>query len=365
MLRLEKIIQTMGEPEFWETAFENGLAASAQGFMDDMLRDIDRVYISGCGTSCYAAFYGKALIEKYAGLPCAVMEGNLGEAFSWNLAGKGTLFIGVSNTGGSETVCRTLEKAAAAGAKTLAITGARDSPLAKICGGLLYFSGAQDDVPTKTRSYVETLIIFLTLALRLGKQPRERRDELRAQILEGAQAAARLVGGKEAMRRLADDLGGAFSITVVGTGLHLANVYEASLKLCEMGWMNSAAFELENYLHGRFRSCSPECPYVVFAPRGPGYQKALDFLGIAHKKGGRVIFITDRVTPPVKDLSYGVIEIPPIQGEEILPLVDIIPVYQLGLYLGIRHGYQDPAERHDGLIAQSTRLGDIYPQYRE
>ncbi|MDR2102477.1 MAG: SIS domain-containing protein [Treponema sp.] len=361
MLRLEKIIRTMGEPGFWQNAFENARESCARTFTDDMIQDIKGVYISGCGTSCYAALYGKMLIEKYAALPCGVMEGNLGETFAWDLIGKNTLFIGVSNTGGSASVCRTLEKAAAAGAKTFAITGVRESPLAKICGGLLYFPGTEDDVPTKTRSYVETLIMLLALALRLGKKPVQ--DNFRAHFSEAAQAAEKLIGEKEGMQRLADSIGDAFSLTVVGTGLHLANVYEASLKLCEMGWMNTSAFEIENYLHGRFRGSSPACPYVVFAPAGPGYPQALDFLGIAHKKGGRVIFITDRVTPPVRELSHAVIEIPRLSAEEILPLVDIIPVYQLGLYLGINHGYEDPAPRHDGLTAQSTRLGDLYPQY--
>jgi glucosamine--fructose-6-phosphate aminotransferase (isomerizing) len=364
MLRVEEIIRSMGEISFWEKGFNTALAECTPYCSGLNSRDIKHIYISGCGTSCYAAYYGKALIEKYSGIPCGVMEGNLGESFSWELADKNTLFIGISNTGGSETVCRTMERAAASGAGTLALTGVRDSRLAGTCGALLYFSGTEDDVPTKTRSYIETLMMLLAFALCLGNRDETIKNSFRAKIAEAGKAAANIIAaGQKDMPALADELQDCFSFTVVGTGLHLANVYEGALKVSELGWMNTGAFEIENYMHGRFRGSNAACPYLIFAPEGPGYEKALDFLAVAHKKGTKAIVVTDKITPPVRDLAHRGSGIPPGLDREILPMVDIIPLYQLGLCLGIRHGWADPAPRNDGLIAQSARLADLYPQY--
>ncbi|MDR1971336.1 MAG: SIS domain-containing protein [Treponema sp.] len=361
MLRLEEIILSMAQGEFWDRSFRNALRESGACFRD---RGFKHIYLVGCGTSCYAACYGRHLLEKYAGIPCTVMEGNLGARFSWDLVSPQTLFIGVSHTGGSESVCRTMEEAAKRGAPTAALTGNPDSPLARLCGRPLFFPGGEDDVPTKTRSYIETAIMLLAAALCLGDQGGGLKDEFALKIRRAGDAAPELIDqARRLMPPLAEEWKDAFSLTVVGTGVHLGNAYEGSLKLCEMGWMNSSAFELENYLHGRFRGAHAACPYVIFGPSGPGYAKALDFLGIAHKKGVKALFITDKPSPPVQDLACRVITIPGGLDEEILPLVDIIPLYLLGLHLGLAHGYTDPALRNDGLVAQNTRLADLYPRY--
>ncbi len=301
--------------------------------------------------------------KQYAGIPATTMEGNLGRGYAWNLIGPDTLFIGISNTGGSPTVCDTLEEAAKRGARTLAITGQKNSRLAKACGGLLFFAGSADDVPTKTRSYIETLMMLLAASLCLGTRTTEK-VALAAAIPAAAAAAAHFIQeGETASMELAKKMRACSSFTVVGSGLHLGGAYEASLKICEMGWINSAAFETENYLHGRFRSATKDCPYVIFAPDGPDYAKAMDFLAIARKKEAPAIVITDRPSAPVQGLAQALFSYPAGLPAPLRPMVDILPAYLLGMHLGVQHGWEDPSPRHDGLVAQTTAITDLFPEY--
>ena len=368
-LDLHNILFSMKEESFWTDTFDRSWQEVNREDVAGSFSGIERVVIVGCGTSNYAGVYGKEVFERFAGLPTAVVDGNSGRYIDRKMYDSKSLYIGISNTGKSGTAVESLVTASQHGAKTICITGDMESPIAKASDVVLYFSGAFDKVATKTRSYVETLIMMLALSIKAG-QAKKCEDAPEISFVENemekcAVAAAKVFSDYNApIEQLAGDLKEKKGFSIVGCGVNLPTAFEGALKLCEIGWIGCEGMELESFMHGKYRGAGPENPFFVLAQDDKSYRTAVNFVAVAQKVNADCVTITDRLIQPVKDLSYSTIVIDPV-WEILKPMVYILPIYIFAMYLGLAHGKENPAISQFGKPAQTIQFDEIYPQYKD
>ncbi len=365
-LDIERILFSMREEGFWADAWKTAQQEVQAAALEPLMPVIRRVILVGCGTSHYAGMYGRDMIEKWAGLPANVVDGNSGRYLEARLFTPDTLVIGISNTGNSGTAVETVERAARSGARTLSITGNRDSRIAAAADAILFFPGAMDTVATKTRSYVENLMVLLALAIRMGRLRGEdvpADSELSGHIAACGRAAARLFDAHtDTLSRLAAEYKDMHGMHAVGAGLNLCTAYEAGLKITEIGWFNCEAMELESYLHGKLRGADQKTPFFIIAPRDKSFRTAVNFVAVAKQVEAESIIVTDADFAPLHDLAKAVILVDPV-WEPLTPMLYILPVYVFSLYLGIARGRENPAASQFGRPAQTIRLEELYPAY--
>lgn len=367
-LDLYDILFSMKSPGFWEDTFERSWQEVDRAGLDSLFAGTDRIVLVGCGTSNYAGVYGKELFEVFSGIPASAVDGNSGRYTDKKMYTKSTLYIGISNTGNSGTAVESLQAASKNGAKTLCITGDKDSRIAKASDVVLFFPGAVDRVATKTRSYVETLIMLFALALKAGhiKKCKDAPELsfVRAEIKKCGAAAAKIFDDyDEPMERLAGEYKSKNGFHVVGCGMNLATAHEAALKLCEIGWINTEAMELESFMHGKFRGAGSDSPFFVLAQDDRSLRTAVSFVAVARKVDAECVTVTDRMLAPIQDLSRNVIVIDPV-WELLKPMVFILPVYIFSMYLGLAHGKENPAASQFGRPAQTFQFDELYPEYK-
>ncbi|MFA9381071.1 MAG: SIS domain-containing protein, partial [Acetanaerobacterium sp.] len=313
-LNLYKNLYSMDQKEFWTGGIEDSLKEADAKLSADFAKSFDHVTFVGCGTSDFAGIYGKTLFERLLGLPCAVVEGNTGRYTDEKLFNKTMLYIGISNTGNSGTVVESMEIAHKRGCKTLCITGDENSKIAKVSDVVMLFAGKKDNVPTKTRSYVETLMMIAAIGIKITElnsiQQAFTREYIKVQSVKLAHAASSIFEQySEPLKALAEKWKDKSSYNVVGAGVHQATANEASLKISEIGWVNSQAMELENYLHGKLRGVSADSPYFIIGTDDVSYPLVLSFTALAKKTGADAVVISDHITKPIKDLAALYIEI--------------------------------------------------------
>ncbi len=367
-LELYKNLYSMNETDFWKNGIDESLAEVDKKVTSAFAKSFDRVTFVGCGTSNFAGIYGRGLFEKLLGIPCAVLEGNTARYTDDKLYTANTLYIGVSNTGNSGTVVESMQLAHDKGCKTLCITGDETSKIAQASDVVLFFAGKKDTVPTKTRSYVETLMMLAALAVKLCELKGVNVPFTRAYFKGQAEKLAHAAQGlftqySEPLKALAESWKGKRSYNVVGANLHQATAQEGSLKICEIGWVNSQAMELENYLHGKLRGVDSESPYFIVGTDDISYPLVLTYVGLAKKTGADAVVISDHITKPVKDLATHYIAIEAGINELLKPFIFILPFYIFGMHLGIARGHENPSVSHFDRPAQNTRLADIFPEY--
>jgi len=358
---LMRNIRSIGRAETWQDSFAVIRPSVAQAAAACDAQAIRHVLYIGNGSSLYAGFYAAMLTEQLCSLPATVYEGAnalyLPEAIV-----KNALVVGLSNSGESPAVCDSVRRAQTLGARTLAVTGAPRSTLAALTDLCVLFDGQTDNVPTKTKSYSETLAaLYLLVNALAARRGLPHDQDFVARFDACRRAAADLIASAEMLfQPLAARYADCPSFTILGSGWNMATVYEGSLKVTEIGWIDSSGFELENYMHGRFRGASPYIPYLVVAPKGPSFLYVANFLALARRKGIDTLVLTDERDPRLTQLATHVIPVGALE-ERLTPFVYPVALYLFALYLGLAHGREKPSDRGGDPQAQKVAGETIAP----
>jgi glucosamine--fructose-6-phosphate aminotransferase (isomerizing) len=346
-------IQALADPATWQKSIE--LADEVLSSWIEPQRTIRQIYFVGHGSSLFNGQVGERVIERIAGIPSkAIPAFNFSKYMEPRLLGSETLVIGISTTGGTESVCDALEKARVAGSPTLAITAHYDSPITRDAEAVILSGGEDDQISVKTKSYVQALIPLYLLATHLTADPRARNYWLN-QIHQAAQGTRQfLQEGWDQLRQLAEQYRGAPKVFVLGTGPNLGTAEEASLKIIEMAKMYSECQELEDFFHGRLREVDQTSPMFFIAPDGHANRRVLDFLTVMEMIHAPSIVLTDKATPGIQRLATHVIHIPVTLDEFTTPLLYVLPMYIFGYEMALQRGY-DPTARRYNVVPQNVR----------
>jgi glucosamine--fructose-6-phosphate aminotransferase (isomerizing) len=313
-----------------------------------------QVYFVGHGSSLFSGLVGEHLFEHIAGISSKAVPAFAFSKYSEpRLLGPQTLVVGISTTGGTESVCAALEHAHQAGSPTLAITAHANAPIAKSADAIILSGGEDDQISVKTKSYIQALISIYMLALHFGDF--EKRRYWLIQIQLAAQGAQQFLETKrEQVKQLSEKFTNAPKIFVLGTGPNLGTAEEASLKVIEMTKMYSECQELEDFLHGRLREVDENSPLFFIAPSGQASRKILDFLTVTDMIHAPSIVITDEITSGVQRLATHVIKMPGSLDEYATPLLYVLPMHLFGYEMALQRGY-DPSARRYELVPQNVR----------
>jgi glucosamine--fructose-6-phosphate aminotransferase (isomerizing) len=346
-------IRALEDPATWQKSIALAEAGLLTWSTDP--RTIKRIYLVGHGSSLYNGQVGEYVIEHIAGIPSkAIPAFAFSKYMQPTQLGLQTLVIGISTTGGTQSVCDALNEAHQAGSLTLAITAHQDSAITHNADAVILTGGEDDQISVKTKSYVQALISLFVLAVYLSGDP-ELKSYWMDQINMAAQAARQFLQEDwDSIKQLAEKYANAPNVFVLGTGPNLGTAEEASLKVIEMAKMYSECQELEDFFHGRLREVDQNSPMFFIAPQGKTSQRVLDFLTAMDMIHAPAIVITDQVTPGIQRLATQVIQVPISLDEFATPLLYIVPMHIFGYEIALQRGY-DPTARRYNIVPQNVR----------
>jgi fructoselysine-6-P-deglycase FrlB-like protein len=206
------------------------------------------VVVTGCGTSEHAALAFVAIVGEAAargGIRGAGQPGSIvaAQAFEASLAPqRGGLIGGISHEGASAATLAALDAAAAAGARTAAVTVHPASPIGK--AGLVLATGEIDRSWCHTVGYLSPILAAVAVGAALTGEPGDADPAAARGLLEAGLARA---ADAEA---IAAALAGARELLVVASGADRPAGRELALKIEEATWLPAAFRELETLLHG-------------------------------------------------------------------------------------------------------------------
>ncbi|MEW5867017.1 MAG: MurR/RpiR family transcriptional regulator [Bacillota bacterium] len=151
----------------------------------EMICNADRVFFYGMGGSGLVAQTAHYQFLKI-GIPCFAYVDPFLAAISASQLGKADVAVGISYSGLTKDLIKTISTAKDAGAKTIAVTSDIDSPLARICD--LTFEAVSRELPVfgvavaaRSAQYAVIDILYVGTALR-------RKDEALSAIKKGSLA---------------------------------------------------------------------------------------------------------------------------------------------------------------------------------
>jgi glucosamine--fructose-6-phosphate aminotransferase (isomerizing) len=209
------------------------------------------------GSSDHAATFAKYVIETRAHVLTTSAAPSIASIYGGALDLTEMLAMAISQSGKSPDILSAIAAGKSAGALTLALVNAEDSPLAELCDVTIPLRAGPEQSVAATKSYIATLSAILQLVAAWSD------DRSIAAALETAPALLR-----EAWRcdwsPLIGGLTGARSIFVIGRGPGFAIAQEAALKFKETCRIQAEAFSAAEVRHGPMALVGPDLPLLVF-----------------------------------------------------------------------------------------------------
>lgn len=207
------------------------------------------------GSSDHAATFAKYLIEQQLQLPVVSYSPSLASLYGKGFGGPDTLFLAISQSGGSPDIVAAARQARECGALVVALVNAVDSPLAAAADCVVPLHAGAETSVAATKSFIASLGALLQLvALWRG---------------EGAPLAdlpaALSYSWSQAWDDPATELADSDSLFVIGRGLGLGAAQELALKFKETCRIHAEAFSGAEVRHGPMALVGAGFPVIILS----------------------------------------------------------------------------------------------------
>lgn len=280
------------------------------------------------GTSDNAAKYGKYLFEVQNGLPCGLAAPSVVTLYRSELNLKGSLVVGISQSGEAPDVIEYVTHAKSAGAVTVSITNNPLSPLAQASDFPLAIHAGPERSVAATKTYTGTLmsLYLLSCALKSFEKPQA---EIEA-LVQAMQSALTL---ETTIRQSVDRYRYIRECVSLARGINQATAEEVGLKFIETCYVMAKSYSVADFMHGPFALVEPGFPCFLFAPDGATLPTVLEAASKLKEGGAEtIIFARDE---QLLSLARAPIPVPVMVEEMVSPLVYVLLGQMFAFYLAL------------------------------
>jgi glucosamine--fructose-6-phosphate aminotransferase (isomerizing) len=280
------------------------------------------------GTSDHAALYAKYLVETRLGLPAGLASPSSITIYGGTPRFTDTLVVAISQSGGSPDLVGVLDAARQAGACTLAVTNAPDSPVARAAELHLDILAGPERAVAATKSYTAQLLTLYGLIDRWAGG--DGGDA--AQLPERAEA---ILSRESEIAQIAERYRFAEQIVVTSRGYNYPTALESALKLMETSYLVAHAFSSADLLHGPMAMVDRGFPVIMAVPDGRVTDSLGSVLETLSSRGADTLVVGAPATAARGTVCFPI----PDLGPEILsPMLLVLPLQLLAFHLARNRG---------------------------
>jgi glucosamine--fructose-6-phosphate aminotransferase (isomerizing) len=310
-------------------------------FPDGFVSNLEKIWITACGTAYHAGLVGRDVLEKALRLP---VEIDYAHELRYRdpLIRPGTMTIAISQSGETADTLAAGRLATDLGSRVLALTNVVGSTLSRDAADILYTRAGPEIAVASTKAYSAMLIGSYLLALRLGTQrgtiAPERAAYLAAELQALPAKATRVLEMDRDIAQIASRVAGIDDIYFIGRGLDYAVATEGSLKLKEISYMHSEAMPAGELKHGTLALITEGTPVVVVLTQSHLYDKTISGLQEVKARGASVVAVAYEDDEEVAKYADYVLRIPRT-ADFLSPVLSIIPLQLLAYHVAKELGH--------------------------
>lgn len=283
------------------------------------IKKYKNIDIVACGSASFAGQIGKYYIEKYANIKTDVYYASE-YRYQKNFFTKDTLVILISQSGETADTLAALKLAKENGIDTLAIVNRRDSSIAREADSVIYTEAGIEVAVATTKAYLAQVLILLLLAFKDNNKE--------TKLLEDLKLLPNLITkyiNEYDYSNIANILKDKEHVFYLGRGIDYYLSMEGSLKLKEISYIHSEAFQAGELKHGSISLIDKDFGVVSVVTDKTISDKTISNLKEVSARGAKIITITN-----IKDNNFADYTILVEDYDEILnPLLVIVPMQML------------------------------------
>ena len=301
------------EPDTFEKTINSCLE---NNFKDIDLKKYTNIHIVACGSAYHAGLVGKYLIEKFANIKVYTQVASE-YRYEKTFYDKNTLVILISQSGETADTLAALRKAKDNNIDTLSIVNVFASSIARESKYVIYTKAGCEIAVATTKAYLAqlTVLIALTLSLKDKQINKEEITNLKNKITN--------LINKDDYKTIANKIYKAKNIFFIGRGIDYALCMEGSLKLKEISYINSVAYQAGELKHGTISLIEENTPVIAILTEEDLIEKTISNIKEVKARGAHTIIIANE---DIQGDFYDEKIIIPKTNELFQQLLTIIPL---------------------------------------
>ncbi|HEV3440114.1 MAG TPA: glutamine--fructose-6-phosphate transaminase (isomerizing) [Gemmata sp.] len=316
------------------TAHFGGLNLTAQ-----QLRQIDRVIMTGCGTSYHAGLVGEYLFEEMARLP---VEVEYASEFRYRNppVDRNTVTLAITQSGETADTLAALRESKRMGHTTLAICNVVGSSIARETHGGVYLHAGPEIGVASTKAFTSQVTVLAMLALYLGRT-RHLSSIQGQRIIEDLHklpdAIRATLAYHDRVKQVAAKYADVENVLYLGRQFLYPAALEGALKLKEISYIHAEGYPAAEMKHGPIALVDEHTPSVFLVPRGNVFDKVMSNMQEIKARRGPVIAVASEGDHEVAAVADDVIPVPDVP-EYLQPIVVAIPLQLLAYEIALLRG---------------------------
>ena len=263
----------------------------------DRLPDLtkyEEIHIVACGSAMYAGMIGKTLLEEYANTK---VEIDVASEYRYKniIYDRKTIVILISQSGETADTIAAMRKAKDHNIDTLAIVNVKTSTIARESDSQIFIEAGPEIAVATTKAYILQVGIMALLAYKTALTKDLVKEEHK--VLEEAEHLPRLI--KEVLDRqdeykeIAKEIYKEEDIFFIGRKIDYATSMEGSLKLKEVSYIHSEAYQAGELKHGTISLIDEGMPVFAIITDDTIKDKTVSNIEEVKSRGAKTIIISN------------------------------------------------------------------------
>ncbi len=313
-----------------------GNTPEKEAAFSQVLTDIDRIVIIGCGTSYNAGLVGKYFIEELVQIPVEVEAAGEFRYRSPFISNR-DLVITISQSGETADTLAALRLSRQKNAKVLAMTNREDATMTREADFVMAVRAGVEVSVAATKSFTAQVTALYLLGLALAEKrnscPLDLLESLKSELLKMPARIEQVLHNTEPLQTLARKYGNARDVLFIARGINFPVAMEGALKLKEISYIHAEGYSGSELKHGPIAMLDQSIPVVSVLVEGPIFDKMISNCQEAKAREARVVGITNAViTEEVSKTFEDILQIPSCP-EMLSPLLSTVPLQLLAYYM--------------------------------
>lgn len=239
------------------------------------------------GSSDNAARYAQYVYGIHNGLTSALAVPSFFSLYDANPNMRGSLAIGVSQSGQSPDIVGVIAAAQKQGALTVAITNEPDSPLAKASAHTICLRAGVESAVAATKTYTTELMALAMISCAMsGEESRWQELAMVPDLVQQTIDKNSTITGLSAFKEMKH-------LVVIGRGYNYSTAFETSLKIKETNYLVAEPYSVADLLHGPVAMIGEGFPVLLVAPKGKTHADVPKILQTVQERKARLIAVTN------------------------------------------------------------------------
>lgn len=280
----------------------------------------EEIHIVACGSAMYAGMIGKSLLEENSNIR-VLCEVASEYRYKKILYDRKTLVVVISQSGETADTIAAMRKAKENGALTLAIVNVKGSTIARESDRQIFIEAGPEIAVATTKAYILQVAVMALLACRVAGK-KDIVDELKRlpRLLK------EVVDKRDTYLEIAKKISDREDIFFIGRKIDYAISLEGSLKLKEVSYIHSEAYQAGELKHGTISLIDKGTPVFAIVTEDDIKEKTISNICEVKARGAMIIVVSNE---DGFECDY-LIKVPRVS--EFLQPILVVPCLQLIAY---------------------------------